>query len=76
MLDKIQQLHERDMVDFDPEDVIFITNKWDSIISIDENEVDCFWRQLKSNLRNIWPDVEDKNIFRVILKHVITHSYL
>lgn len=79
VLHKIQKLHERDMTGFDLEDIIFITNKWDCISmhddSSDEDEGVLIWNSFKSDLRNIWPHVKEKNIFRMNILAVITNLY-
>lgn len=68
------------MVGFDPEDIIFITNKWDHISmhddSSDEDEDVLIWNSFKSALRNIWSHVKEKNIFRMNILDVITNLYL
>lgn len=65
---------ENEMPCFDPEDAIFITNKWDSIRnddSQDENDDKVnTWKTLKSNIQNLWPTVNEENIFRMDLKQV------
>lgn len=52
---------------FDPEDVIFITNKWDSIRSqFDvEKEREELWEKIKIDLKKKWPNVKDSHIFRM-----------
>lgn len=79
ILHEIQKLHERDMTAFDLEDIIFITNKWDCISmhddSSDEDEGVLIWNSFKSDLRNIWPHVKEKNIFRMNILAVITNLY-
>lgn len=72
------------MVGFDPEDIIFITNKWDHLSmhddSSDEDEDEyedvLIWNSFKSALRKIWPHVKEKNIFRMNILDVITNLYL
>lgn len=74
---------------FDPKDVIFVTNKWDTIYSDsdddEENEVEInrTWRTLKSTLMNEWPDVQEENIFKLSLSkvtntnvHIYVYIYL
>lgn len=73
-------LHKKDMVGFDLEDVIFITNKWDKMSFLgyssdeDENEDEKVskWNCLKFDIKSIWPCVKEKNIFRTSLVYVIT----
>lgn len=76
MLNKIQLLHMEDLVDFDPKDIIFMTNKWDHVMmlcdSSDEEEEISIWNKFKSDLRSKWAYVKEKNIFRTNLRYVIT----
>lgn len=59
---------------FDPRDVIFITNKWDTIFHEDddenEDEINRTWSALKSRLKEEWPVVKDENIFKLNLREV------
>lgn len=60
---------------FDPEDVIFITNKWDTIHvddseSSDENDKTRTWKDLKKDIKDQWPKVKEDNIFRMNLTQV------
>lgn len=60
---------------FDPEDVIFITNKWDTIHvddseSSDENDKTRTWKDLKEAIKDQWPKVKEDNIFRMNLTQV------
>lgn len=59
---------------FDPEDVIFITNKWDSIRSqFDvEKEREELWEKIKIDLKKKWPNVKDSHIFRMNFLDVST----
>lgn len=65
---------------FDPKDVIFVTNKWDTICCDDdednEAERDRTWRSLKSELKKEWPKVQEGNIFKLNLKEVKNISYI
>lgn len=59
---------------FDPEDVIFITNKWDSIRSqfdVDK-EREELWEKIKIELKKKWPNVKDSHIFRMNFLDVST----
>lgn len=60
---------------FDPEDVIFITNKWDSIRSrFDvEKEREELWEKIKIDLKKKWPNVKDSHIFRMNFLDVSTY---
>lgn len=64
---------------FDPKDVIFITNKWDSLghsndesdeDSSDEHEVTETWNALQMMIRKKWPAVKEDHIFKLNLKRV------
>lgn len=62
---------------FNPEDVIFITNKWDSLNindngedSSDDDEETTVWEKIKSTLKEKWPSLKEENIFRMNLKDV------
>lgn len=60
---------------FDPEDVIFITNKWDSIRSqfdVDK-EREELWEKIKIDLKKKWPNVKDSHIFRMNFLDVSTY---
>lgn len=63
---------------FNPENVIFITNKWDSLNtnntdedSSDDDEESKVWENIKSNVKQRWPSVREENIFKMNLKDVI-----
>lgn len=63
---------------FNPENVIFITNKWDSLNtnntdedSSDDDEESKVWENIKSNVKERWPSVREENIFKMNLKDVI-----
>ena len=60
---------------FDLNDVIFITNKWDAINqeesdSDEEDEVTRTWEKTLSDIKSAWPNVNERNIFRMSLKEV------
>lgn len=61
----------------DPEDAIFITNKWDTIkTGTDEfgfgdgSDREKTWHTLKSMIHERWPAVKDENIFKLSLCEV------
>lgn len=67
---------------FSPENVVFITNKWDLVkaqIHIgdsdssdsDDEEESKIWEQLKIDITQEWPFVRKENIFKMVLKEVI-----
>ena len=60
---------------FDPKNVVFITNKWDSINqdesdSDEEDEETRTWKKTLADIKSAWPYVIEKNIFRMSLKEV------
>lgn len=60
---------------FDCENVIFITNKWDTIYEVDsdsseEDEETKTWNDLISEIKEKWPSVKEENIFKMNLKDV------
>lgn len=66
---------DNEMPCFSPEDVIFITNKWDSLNtdedSSDEDEENKVWENTMSNIKKKWPSVKEDHIFKMNLKDVI-----
>lgn len=52
---------------FDPQDVIFITNKWDGIRSMYgvEKAKKDLWEKTNIGIKRHWPCVQEKNIFRM-----------
>ena len=63
----------------DPEDAIFITNKWDTIKTEvddiefdfgDESDKERTWHEVKSLIQDRWPTVKDENIFKLSLSEV------
>nr|XP_034331421.1 uncharacterized protein LOC105347673 [Crassostrea gigas] len=67
---------ENEMPCFDLEDVIFVTNKWDTIPKNErdedssEDDETCTWKTLESDIKQTWPSVKEENIFRMNLKEV------
>lgn len=64
---------------FNPENVIFITNKWDTIVndeedSSDEDEETKTWNTLKDNIKRRWPSVKEEFIFKMNLREVIINQ--
>lgn len=60
---------------FNPENVIFITNKWDTIVhdeedSSDEDEETKTWNTLRDNIKRRWPSVKEEFIFKMNLREV------
>lgn len=61
---------------FNEENVIFITNKWDSIPneeddSSDEDDETKTWTTLKDDIKERWQSVNEEFIFKMNLKEVI-----
>lgn len=67
-------LKNNEMTCFDPRDVIFVTNKWDTIKSDDddssEDETTKTWKFLKTDIKKIWRSVKEENIFKMSLSKV------
>lgn len=74
---------DNEMPCFDPKDVIFITNKWDTIESnaegsdensSDDDDVTKTWGALKATIKQNWPSVKEKNIYKMNLKDNSSNS--
>lgn len=65
---------ENEMPCFDPRNVIFITNKWDTLYSeddsSDEDEETKTWITLKADIKRRWPSVREELIFKMNLKDI------
>lgn len=65
---------ENEMPCFDPRNVIFITNKWDTLYSeddsSDEDEETKTWNTLKTDIKRRWPSVREELVFKMNLKDV------
>ncbi|XP_052691975.1 uncharacterized protein LOC128170024 [Crassostrea angulata] len=75
ILKSIIQLQMRnEMPCFECDNVIFITNKWDTIVteydSSEEDEETKTWKKLQSDIKERWPLVKEENIFKLNLKDV------
>lgn len=57
---------------FDPEDVIFVTNKWDTIDTLYnvEKEKEALWQDINKDLERKWVHVREENVFRMSVTHV------
>lgn len=71
---------DNEMPCFNPKDVIFVTNKWDTISKKDsdseeEDEQTATWRLLQSSLKEKWPLVNEKYIFKMSLTEVIHSTF-
>lgn len=74
---------DNEMPCFDPQDVMFVTNKWDTIEhnaegsdenSSDEDDVTKTWNTLKANIKKHWSSVKEENIYRMSLKDIKKRS--
>lgn len=53
------------MVSFNPEDVIFLLNKWDTLSHEDEDLLENYFEETKEKLRKVWNDVDESRIFKI-----------
>lgn len=53
----LNQMHS-----FDPEDAIFLLNKWDTLV-LKNRKIDLF-EETKKKLHDIWEEVDDKYILK------------
>lgn len=60
------------MVSFNHDDVIFLLNKWDSILDDDEKET--FFERSKKVIGSTWEKVQDDRILRLSMNKVCTRS--
>lgn len=51
------------MVSFDHDDVIFLLNKWDTLL--DDDEKDTFFESSKKHISNIWKEVKPDRILKL-----------
>lgn len=72
---------------FSPENVVFITNKWDLVVKqiektdedscdSDDEKEDEIWEKLKSDINQEWPFVTETHILKMILKDVMYFIFL
>lgn len=57
------------MVSFDHDDVIFLMNKWDTLL--DDDEKDTFFESAKENLSSIWEAVKPQRILKLSMNKVL-----
>ena len=62
----------KQMVCFCPEDVIFVLNKWDAV---DESERDECFERIKTQLHDIWEEIDDSHILELSATKVF-NAYL
>lgn len=82
ILQTIEKLeNQTDMPCFNPENVVFVTNKWDLVkqqidssdednSGSDEEKEPEIWEKLKMDIKQNWPSVREENIFKMVLKEV------
>lgn len=61
-----------EMVSFNPKDVIFLLNKWDTLL--DDDEQLQFNKKIEKEIQNIWKDVDPGRILRLSMNKVWSHS--
>lgn len=62
---------------FKLEDVLFVTNKWDTIRCVvsDDKKRNSTWETLQKHIKDIWPHLNNKNIFRMNLIEVLINYF-
>ena len=68
---------DNEMPCFDPRDVLFVTNKWDTITICDsdsdgelDRQKEKTWNDLMSKIERQWPLFKEEHIFKMSLKEV------
>lgn len=56
------------MVSFNPEDVIFLLNRWDTMLEDDEK--DEYFESTKTRIRSIWKKTKDTRILKLSMNKV------
>lgn len=54
-----------EMMSFDPKDVIFLLNKWDTIAHVEEELLEKYFETAKQVIRESWKEVKDSCIFQI-----------
>lgn len=54
-----------EMVSFNPKDVIFLLNKWDTIAHVEEKNREEYFEKTKKVIRKSWKEVDDSYIFQI-----------
>ena len=65
------------MVCFNPEDTIFLLNKWDTLLEDDDKET--FLKETKEKLHSIWEEINDNNILEISagrVRIIITNAFV
>lgn len=62
---------------FNVEDVLFVTNKWDTVRCVvsDDEQRNSTWEKLQKDIKEIWPSLNNKNIFRMNLVEVFINLF-
>lgn len=54
-----------EMVSFNPKDVIFLLNKWDTIAHVNEKKRKEYFEKTKKDIRTSWKETDDSYIFQI-----------
>lgn len=63
-----------EMVSFDHEDVIFLLNKWDTLLEDDEQKI--YFEDTKKRIRSIWKETKPTRILKLSMKKVYVHIHV
>lgn len=64
-----------EMVNFSPEDFIFLLSKWDTMSHEEDEQLEKFIEKTKKCLYQWWREVDDSCIFKVSASKVLVHVY-
>lgn len=62
------------MQSYNPEDVLFLLNKWDTLYQRDVDLKGMLFDEAKLILRKTWRKVDDSRIFKIAVGRVFTFS--
>lgn len=62
------------MQSYNPEDVLFLLNKWDTLYQRDVDLKEMLFDEAKLILRKTWRKVDDSSIFKIAVGRVFTFS--
>ncbi|XP_065922696.1 uncharacterized protein in xynA 3'region-like [Magallana gigas] len=65
ILEKVKESLD-EMVSFDHEDVIFLLNKWDTLLEDDEQKI--YFEDTKKRIRSIWKETKPTRILKLSMK--------
>lgn len=63
-----------EMVSFNPKDVIFLLNKWDTLL--DDDEKSTYYKKIQKEIQSIWKEVGPGRILRLSMNKVWSHSLI